>query len=84
MAGGSWGLGPWPDPPPLPRRTALLPTVSVRGAILHTPPAPPTGTYLVRHMSRSLSGGSKGEPQQLIGDPRLEPGHAQRGQQHIP
>ena len=32
LAGGSRGLGPWPDPPSLPRRTALLPKVSVRGA----------------------------------------------------
>ena len=32
LAGGSRGLGPWPDPPSLPRRRALLPKVSVRGA----------------------------------------------------
>ena len=36
---GAWSVA-WS--PPLPRRTALLPKVSVRGAILYIPPATPT------------------------------------------
>ena len=36
---GAWSVA---CPPPLPRRTALLPKVSVRGAILYIPPATPT------------------------------------------